>query len=58
MSNLKCEVVKICAVGCNKNFITIKVNDKEFTFYTSNRGFYDYLKSLGVPTSQSLRKYK
>lgn len=59
MKNVKCEVVKITAVGCYKTFITILFDDiVEFTFYTSERGLYDYLKKLGVPTSQSLRKKK
>lgn len=54
MKKINFEVVKICAVGCNKNFITIKYDDVEYTFYTINRGLYDKLKNAGVPTSQSI----
>lgn len=57
MSKVKCEVVKICAVGSYKSFITVRfLGIGEFTFYTPNRDLYCKLKKLGVPTSQALRK--
>lgn len=56
MKKINFDVVKICAVGCYKTFITINYKGHEVTFYTGCRGLYDELKKDGVPTSQSLRK--
>lgn len=58
MKKIFLEVVKICAVGCDKAFITILYDGKEVTFMTKNRGLYDKLKSDGAITSQSLRGKK
>lgn len=55
-NHVKCEVVKITAVGVYKTFITIRFPKYEFTFYTCERDLYNYLKSLGVPTGQSERR--
>lgn len=54
MKKIVLEVVKVCAVGCDKNFITFVYDGKKYTIFTKNRGLYDKLKNDGVPTSQSL----
>lgn len=47
---VKIEVVKICAVGCDKSFATFRVGNKDFTCFI-NRGMYYRLKDMGVVTS-------
>ncbi len=54
---MKITFVKILAIGCNKRFLWLRVNDVGYCIRISDK-MYGHLRELGVPTSQSLRKKK
>ena len=54
---MKITIVKILAVGCNKRFMWLRIQDITYCVRIGDK-LYGILREIGVPTSQSLRYKK